>query len=175
MSPFDTALLSSAPAPTGRRIHRTPPHLDTKCRSISTGSASTQMHRHRSPGAHGSLMGVSAWLAVQKRTTLVDRADRRRRARVVVHNLGKPGWRVLVHARDRRGGEALLREIEQAGGQLRMFLRPISRRSAEVGQLAEAVERRTDRPSRLLIKMRIAPRQRPWPPDQQGLRELGFP
>lgn len=36
--------------------------------------------------------------------------------RVVARALGKDGWRVLVHGRDRPRGEAAVREIEQAGG-----------------------------------------------------------
>jgi len=36
--------------------------------------------------------------------------------RVVAKALGKDGWRVLVHGRDRQRGAALVKEIEQAGG-----------------------------------------------------------
>ena len=36
--------------------------------------------------------------------------------RVVAAALGKDGWRVLVHGRDRKRGEALVQEIVQAGG-----------------------------------------------------------
>src|SRR4029453_17776966 len=36
--------------------------------------------------------------------------------RVVAAALGKDGWRVLVHGRDRKRGEALVQEIGPAGG-----------------------------------------------------------
>ena len=47
--------------------------------------------------------------------------------RVVARELAKQGWRVLVHGRDRGRGEALVQEIEKAGGNA-TFLPPILRR-----------------------------------------------
>jgi NAD(P)-dependent dehydrogenase (short-subunit alcohol dehydrogenase family) len=46
--------------------------------------------------------------------------------RVVARELAKQGWRVLVHGRD-RGREALVQEIEKAGGNAISWL-PILRR-----------------------------------------------
>jgi NAD(P)-dependent dehydrogenase (short-subunit alcohol dehydrogenase family) len=64
--------------------------------------------------------------------------------RVVACELAKQGWRVLVHGRDRRRGEALVREIEQAGGSA-TFLAADLASLAEVRRLADAVKQQTDR------------------------------
>ena len=64
--------------------------------------------------------------------------------RVVARELGKRGWRVLVHGRNRERGEALVREIEQAGGSASFLAADLSS-LAEVRQLAEAVRKATDR------------------------------
>lgn len=64
--------------------------------------------------------------------------------RVVARELGKRGWRVLVHGRNRERGEALVREIEQAGGGASFLAADLSA-LAEVRQLAEAVKKATDR------------------------------
>ncbi|MFO1158703.1 MAG: SDR family NAD(P)-dependent oxidoreductase [Reyranellaceae bacterium] len=64
--------------------------------------------------------------------------------RVVALALGKQGWRVLVHGRDRARGEAVVREIEQAGGSA-AFLAADLAALAEVRRLAEAVRAATDR------------------------------
>src|SRR5258708_35123332 len=80
--------------------------------------------------------------AGKKRTALVTGATDGV-GRVVAKNLGKQGWRVLVHGRDRGRGEALVREIEQAGGTANFLAADLSS-LAEVGQLAEAVKKTTD-------------------------------
>jgi NAD(P)-dependent dehydrogenase (short-subunit alcohol dehydrogenase family) len=64
--------------------------------------------------------------------------------RVVARELAKDGWRVLVHGRDRHRGEALVQEIEQAGGSAR-FLAADLASLAEVHRLADAVRQATDR------------------------------
>ena len=64
--------------------------------------------------------------------------------RVVARELGKQGWRVLVHGRNRERGEALVREIEQAGGKASFLVADLSS-LAEVRQLAEAVKKATSR------------------------------
>ena len=64
--------------------------------------------------------------------------------RVVARALGKDGWRVLVHGRDRPRGEAAVREIEQAGGSA-SFLEADLASLVEVRRLAEAVGTATDR------------------------------
>ncbi len=64
--------------------------------------------------------------------------------RVVAKELGTQGWRVLVHGRNRERGEALVREIEQAGGKASFLAADLSS-LAEVRQLAEAVKKATDR------------------------------
>jgi NAD(P)-dependent dehydrogenase (short-subunit alcohol dehydrogenase family) len=63
--------------------------------------------------------------------------------RVVAKELGKQGWRVLVHGRNRERGETLVREIEQAGGKASFLAADLSS-LAEVRQLAEAVKKATD-------------------------------
>lgn len=64
--------------------------------------------------------------------------------RVVAKDLAKDGWRVLVHGRHRQRGEALVREIEQAGGRASFLAADLSS-LAEVRRLAEAVRKTTDR------------------------------
>lgn len=64
--------------------------------------------------------------------------------RVVARELAREGWRVLVHGRDRRRGEALVQEIEQAGGSA-TFLAADLASLAEVRRLAAEVRRATDR------------------------------
>ena len=64
--------------------------------------------------------------------------------RVVAKELGRQGWRVLAHGRNRERGEALVREIEQAGGKAQFLAADLSS-LAEVRQLADAVKKQTDR------------------------------
>ena len=64
--------------------------------------------------------------------------------RVVARELARQGWRVLVHGRDRGRGEALVREIEKAGGSA-IFLAADLASLAEVRRLADEVRRQTDR------------------------------
>jgi NAD(P)-dependent dehydrogenase (short-subunit alcohol dehydrogenase family) len=64
--------------------------------------------------------------------------------RVVARELAGQGWRVLVHGRDRKRGEALVREIEQAGGRA-TFLAADLASLAEVRRLADEVRGATDR------------------------------
>ncbi len=64
--------------------------------------------------------------------------------RVVARALAQQGWRVLVHGRDRSRGDALVREIEQAGGSA-TFLTADLASLAEVRRLADAVKQQTDR------------------------------
>ena len=64
--------------------------------------------------------------------------------RVVARALAQQGWRVLVHGRDRPRGEALVREIEQAGGRA-TFLAADLASLAEVRRLADAVKQQTGR------------------------------
>jgi len=64
--------------------------------------------------------------------------------RVVARALGKTGWRVLVHGRDRVRGAAVVGEIEQAGGSA-SFLEADLASLAEVRRLAELVRTTTDR------------------------------
>lgn len=64
--------------------------------------------------------------------------------RVVAKALGKDGWRVLAHGRDRQRGEALVKEIEQAGGSA-TFLQADLASLAEVRHLAAEVRKTTDR------------------------------
>jgi NAD(P)-dependent dehydrogenase (short-subunit alcohol dehydrogenase family) len=64
--------------------------------------------------------------------------------RVVARELAKQGWRVLVHGRDRGRGEALMQEIEKAGGNA-SFLAADLASLAEVRRLADEVRRQTDR------------------------------
>ncbi|HEY2610327.1 MAG TPA: SDR family NAD(P)-dependent oxidoreductase [Reyranella sp.] len=64
--------------------------------------------------------------------------------RVVARALAQQGWCVLVHGRDRPRGEALVREIEQAGGSA-TFLAADLASLAEVRRLTDAVKQQTDR------------------------------
>jgi NAD(P)-dependent dehydrogenase (short-subunit alcohol dehydrogenase family) len=64
--------------------------------------------------------------------------------RVVATALGKDGWRVLVHGRDRKRGEALVREIGEAGGTA-TFLQADLASLAEVRRLAGEVQSAVDR------------------------------
>jgi NAD(P)-dependent dehydrogenase (short-subunit alcohol dehydrogenase family) len=64
--------------------------------------------------------------------------------RVVARELAKQGWRVLVHGRDRGRGEALVQEIEKAGGSA-TFLAADLASLAEVRRLADEVRKQTDR------------------------------
>jgi NAD(P)-dependent dehydrogenase (short-subunit alcohol dehydrogenase family) len=64
--------------------------------------------------------------------------------RVVAKALGKDGWRVLVHGRDKVRGASLVTEIEQAGGSA-TFLTADLGSLAEVGRLAGDVRKATDR------------------------------
>lgn len=63
--------------------------------------------------------------------------------RVVAGALARDGWRVLVHGRDRQRGEALVREIGQAGNAT--FLPADLASLAEVRRLAGDVLKATDR------------------------------
>jgi NAD(P)-dependent dehydrogenase (short-subunit alcohol dehydrogenase family) len=62
--------------------------------------------------------------------------------RVVAAALGKDGWRVLVHGRDAKRGEALVREIEDGGGSA-TFLQADLASLAEVRRLAGEVRKTT--------------------------------
>lgn len=64
--------------------------------------------------------------------------------RVVAQALGKDGWLVLVHGRDRQRGEAVVKEIEQAGGSATFLPADLSS-LAEVRRLAGEVRKATDR------------------------------
>jgi len=64
--------------------------------------------------------------------------------RVVARELAKQDWRVLVHGRDRPRGEALVHEIERAGGSA-TFLPADLASLAEVRRLADEVRQTTDR------------------------------
>ncbi len=64
--------------------------------------------------------------------------------RVVAKELGKQDWRVLVHGRNRERGEALVREIEQAGGKATFLAADLSS-LADVRRLADAVKKGTGR------------------------------
>lgn len=63
---------------------------------------------------------------------------------LVARALGKGGWRVLVHGRNRRRGEALVQEIERAGGKA-SFLAADFSSLAEVRRLANTVRSITGR------------------------------
>jgi NAD(P)-dependent dehydrogenase (short-subunit alcohol dehydrogenase family) len=64
--------------------------------------------------------------------------------RVVAQALGKDGWRVLAHGRDKTRGASLVKEIEQAGGRA-TFLAADLASLAEVRRLAGEVRKATDR------------------------------
>src|SRR5919106_781844 len=57
---------------------------------------------------------------------------------------GKDGWGVLVHGRDAKRGEALVQEIDQAGGSA-TFLQADLASLAEVRRLADEVRSAMDR------------------------------
>jgi NAD(P)-dependent dehydrogenase (short-subunit alcohol dehydrogenase family) len=63
--------------------------------------------------------------------------------RVVAAALGKDGWRVLVHGRDAKRGQALVREIEDGGGSA-SFLQADLASLAEVRRLAAEARKTTD-------------------------------
>jgi len=64
--------------------------------------------------------------------------------RLVAARLAAGGWRVLVHGRDRKRGEALVAEIKAAGGDAE-FLPADLASIAEVRRLADAVRNATPR------------------------------
>jgi NAD(P)-dependent dehydrogenase (short-subunit alcohol dehydrogenase family) len=64
--------------------------------------------------------------------------------RLVARELARDGWRVLVHGRDRPRGEALVHEIDQAGGSA-TFLTADLASLAEVRRLAADVRSAADR------------------------------
>jgi len=64
--------------------------------------------------------------------------------RVVARRLGKDGWRVLAHGRDRPRGESLVKEIEADGGKA-AFLQADLGSLAEVRRLAGEVRKATGR------------------------------
>ena len=64
--------------------------------------------------------------------------------RVVAEALGKDGWHVLAHGRDKARGESLVKEIEQGGGKA-TFLPADLASLAEVRRLAGEVRKATDR------------------------------
>src|SRR5260370_42343302 len=81
--------------------------------------------------------------------------------RVVARKLAQDGWRVLVHGRDHPRGEALVSEIEQAGGSA-TFLAADLGSLAEVRRLADEVRKATDRLDLPINQSRIGPaRTRP--------------
>ncbi len=62
--------------------------------------------------------------------------------RVVADRLGKDGWHVLVHGRNRERGEQVVAEIEQSGGTAEFIAADLAS-LAEVRRLADEVKRRT--------------------------------
>jgi len=64
--------------------------------------------------------------------------------RVVAKRLGKDGWRVLVHGRDRGRGERVVAEIKDAGGSAEFLAADLSS-LADVRRLADAVQKTTKR------------------------------
>lgn len=69
--------------------------------------------------------------------------------RVVARRLASQGWRVLVHGRSQKRGDALVREIVDAGGKA-SFLQADLASLAEVRRLAAAVKHETDTLSLLI-------------------------
>jgi NAD(P)-dependent dehydrogenase (short-subunit alcohol dehydrogenase family) len=63
--------------------------------------------------------------------------------RVVARRLATDGWRILAHGRNAERGQALVREIESAGGRA-TFLQADLASLAEVRRLADAVTAETD-------------------------------
>jgi NAD(P)-dependent dehydrogenase (short-subunit alcohol dehydrogenase family) len=64
--------------------------------------------------------------------------------RVVARQLGKEGWRVLAHGRNRDRGEALVSEIQKSGGSAEFIAADLGS-LAEVRKLAADVQQRTPR------------------------------
>jgi NAD(P)-dependent dehydrogenase (short-subunit alcohol dehydrogenase family) len=64
--------------------------------------------------------------------------------RAVAKRLGKDGWRVLVHGRDRGRGERVAAEIKDVGGSAEFFAADLSP-LADVRRLADAVQKTTKR------------------------------
>jgi NAD(P)-dependent dehydrogenase (short-subunit alcohol dehydrogenase family) len=94
--------------------------------------------------------------------------------RVVAGELGRQGWRVLAHGRNRERGLALVREIEQAGGQAAFLAADLSS-LAEVRRLAEAVSKTTDRLDLLINNAGIGTTgDRPGRQTSQDGHELRF-
>jgi NAD(P)-dependent dehydrogenase (short-subunit alcohol dehydrogenase family) len=63
--------------------------------------------------------------------------------RLVARRLAAEGWRMLVHGRSRERGEALVHEIENAGGKAAFIAADLAS-LAEVRKLADAVRAATD-------------------------------
>lgn len=91
--------------------------------------------------------------------------------RVVAKALGKDGWRVLAHGRDRARGAAVVEEIRQAGGEAK-FLAADFASLAEVRRLAGEVRQATDRLELLINNAGIgtAGRERQTSADGHELR-----
>jgi NAD(P)-dependent dehydrogenase (short-subunit alcohol dehydrogenase family) len=64
--------------------------------------------------------------------------------REVAQRLGRDGWRLLIHGRDRERGKAVVAAIEKAGGAAEFIAADLSA-LAEVRRLADAVEKTTPR------------------------------
>jgi NAD(P)-dependent dehydrogenase (short-subunit alcohol dehydrogenase family) len=64
--------------------------------------------------------------------------------REVAQRLGREGWRLLVHGRDRERGKEVVAAIEKAGGAAEFIAADLSA-LAEVRRLAEAVQKTTRR------------------------------
>ena len=64
--------------------------------------------------------------------------------RVVARQLGKDGWHVLAHGRNRERGESLVAEIKKDGGTATFIAADLAS-LAEVRRLADEVKQRTDR------------------------------
>ncbi len=64
--------------------------------------------------------------------------------RMVAERLGKTGWRVLVHGRDRARGAAVVATIKESGGAAEFIEADLSSLS-EVRRLADAVRKATER------------------------------
>lgn len=64
--------------------------------------------------------------------------------REVAQRLGRDGWRLLIHGRDRERGKAVVAAIEQAGGAAEFITADLSA-LAEVRRLADAVQTTTRR------------------------------
>jgi NAD(P)-dependent dehydrogenase (short-subunit alcohol dehydrogenase family) len=64
--------------------------------------------------------------------------------REVAQRLGRDGWRLLIHGRDRERGKAVVAAIEKAGGAAEFIAADLSA-LAEVRRLADAVQKTTPR------------------------------